>query len=162
MLLVTRHILSQWSMENEGRKCFTLHQIRWMMLTSGIVPIPCAAATEGVVQLPVDLKLPSKLSGAWACRAAWRKVLEHVALSHGNHVVQRKCPPLIGINLLPAASLLSPATAAVSPPMSMEATSPSPPFGKLSPPPACRSPRVEVQVVPVIQGWFLAVPVVHL
>ena len=35
--------------------------------------------------------------------------------------------------------------------MSMEATSPSPPLGKLSPPPACRLPRVEAQVVPVIQ-----------
>jgi len=124
-------------------------------MTSGIVPIR-AAATEGVVQLPADLKLLSKLLGAWACRAAQaqRKVLEHVALGHGNHVVQHKSPPLIGVNLLPA-------TAAVSPPMSMEATSPSPPFGKLLPPPARRSPRVEVQVVPVIQG-FLAVPVVHM
>ena len=67
------------------------------------------------------------------------------------HVVQRKSPPLVGFTSLPAASLLSPATAAASPPMSMEATSPSPPFGKLSPPLARRSPRVEAQVVPVIQ-----------
>ena len=121
------------------------------MPTSGVVPIPCAAATEGVVQLPVNLKRPSKLSGAWACRAARRKVLEHVALGHGNRVVQRKSPPLVCFTSLPAALLLSPATAAASPPMSMEATSPSPPFGKLSPPPACRSPRVKAQVVPVIQ-----------
>jgi hypothetical protein len=54
-------------MENEQRVCFILHQIRWMMLTSGIVPIPCAAATEGVVQLPADLNHLSKLSGALAC-----------------------------------------------------------------------------------------------
>ncbi len=52
--------------------------------TSGIVPIPCPAAAEGVVQLPADSKRPSKLLGAWACRAARRKVLEHVALGHGN------------------------------------------------------------------------------
>jgi hypothetical protein len=122
-----------------------------MMPTSGIVPFPCAAATEGVVQLPADSKRPSKLSGAWARRAARRKVLEHVALGHGNCVVHRKSPPLDGFNSLPVASLLSPATAAASPPMSMEATPPSPPLGKLSPPPARRSPRVEAQVVPVIQ-----------
>ena len=93
--------------------------------------------------MPANSKRPSKLSGAWARRAARRKVLEHV--------VQRKSPPLVGFTSLPAASLLSPATAAASPPMSMEATSLSPPFGKLSPPPARRSPRVEAQVVPVIQ-----------
>ena len=116
---------------------------------SGIVPIPCADAAEGVVQLPANLKRPSKLSGACACRAARRKVLEHVALGH--RVVQRKSPPLVGLTSLPVASLLSPATAAPSTPMPMEATSPSPPFGKLSPPLARRSPRVEAQVVPVIQ-----------
>ena len=77
--------------------------------------------------------------------------MEHVALGHGNHVVQRKSPLLVGFNLLPVASLLLSATAAASPPMSMEATSPSPPLGRLSPPPACRSPRVKAQVVPVIQ-----------
>ena len=49
------------------RVCFILHRIRWMMPTSGIVPIPCAAATEGVVQLPGDSKHLSKLSGALAC-----------------------------------------------------------------------------------------------
>ena len=112
---------------------------RWMMPTSGIVPIPCAAAAEAVVQLPVNSKRPSKLSGAWASRAARRKVLEHVALGH--RVVQRKSPPLVGLTSLPVASLLLPATEAASTPMSMEATSPSPPFGKLSPPPARRSPR---------------------
>ena len=75
--------------------------------------------------------------------------MEHVALGH--RVVQRKSPPLVGLTSLPVASLLSPATAAASTPMSMEATSPSQPFGKLSPPPDRRSPRVEAQVVPVIQ-----------
>jgi hypothetical protein len=121
-----------------------------MMPTSGIVPIPCADAAEGMVQLPADSKRPSKLSGACACRAARRKVLEHVALGH--RVVQRKSPPLVGFTSLPVASLVSPATAAASTPMSMEATSPSPPFGKLSaPPPARRSPCVEAQVLPVIQ-----------
>jgi len=121
------------------------------MPTSGIVPIQCAAATERVVQLPADSKRPSKLSGAMACRAVRRKVLEHVALGHGNRVVPCKSPPLVGFNSLPVASLLSPATVATSPPMSMEATSPSPPLGKLSTPLARRSPRVEAQVVPVIQ-----------
>ncbi len=101
------------------------------------------------MQLPANSKRPSKLSGAWARRAARRKVLEHVALGH--RVVQRKSPPLVGFTLLPVASLLSPATAAASSPMSMEVTFPSPPFGKLSTPLACRSPRVEAQVVPVIQ-----------
>ena len=103
------------------------------MPTSGSLPIPCAAATEGVVQLPANLKRLSKLSGAWARGAARRKVLEHVGLGH--RVFQRKSPPLAGFTSLLAASLLSPATAAASPPMSMENTSPSPPFGKLSPPP---------------------------
>ena len=117
------------------------------MPTSGIVPISCAAVAEGVVQLPTNSKHPSKLSGAWARQAAQRKVLEHVALGH--HVVQRKSPPLVGFASLPVASLLLPATAAASTPVSMEATSPSPPFGKLSPPPARRSPHVEAQVVPV-------------
>ncbi len=97
-------------------------------------------------------KRPSKLSGAWARQAAWRKVLEHVALGH--RVVQHKSPPLVSFTLLPAAPLLLPVTAAASPPMSMEAMSLSPaPFGKLSPPPAFRSPRVEAQVVPVIQDY---------
>ena len=126
------------------------HFVCWMMLTSGIIPNPCAAAAEAVVQFPANSKLPSKLSGAWACRAARRKFLEHVALGH-RVPVQRKSPPLVSFTSLPVASLLSPATAAASTPMSMEATSPSPPFGKLSPPPAHRSPRVEAQVVPVIQ-----------
>jgi hypothetical protein len=80
------------------------------MPTSGIVPIPCADAAEGVVQLPANSKRPSKLSGACARRAARRKVLAHVALGH--RVVQRKSPPLVGFTSLPVASLLSPATAA--------------------------------------------------
>ena len=121
----------------------------WMMLTSGIIPIPCTAAADAVVQLPGNSKRPSKLSGAWARQAARKKVLEHVVLGH--RVVQHKSPPLVGFTSLPVASLLSPATAAASTLMSMEATSPSPPFGKLSPPPARRSPRVKAQVVPVIQ-----------
>ncbi len=122
------------------------------MPTSGIVPIPCAAAAEGVVQLPADLKRLSKLLGAWACQAAQRKVLEHVALGHGNRVVWRKSPPLVKFALLPVALLILPATAAAaSPPMSMEATSPSPLLGKLLPPPALRAHRVAAQVVPVIQ-----------
>jgi hypothetical protein len=121
------------------------------MPTSGIVPIPCADAAEGMVQLPANWKRPSKLSGALARRAARRKVLEHVALGHGSHVVQRKSPPLVGFTSLPVASLLSTASTAACSPMSKEeVTSPSPPFGK-STPPACRSPRVEVQVVPVIK-----------
>ncbi len=70
--------------------------IRWMMPTSGIVPIPCTYAAEGMVQLPVNSKRPSKLSGALARRAARRRVLEHVALGHGSRVVQRKSPPLVG------------------------------------------------------------------
>jgi hypothetical protein len=37
-----------WRMRDE---CY---QSCWMMPTSGIVTIPCAAATEGVVQLPAD------------------------------------------------------------------------------------------------------------
>ncbi len=117
-----------------------------MMLTSGIGPIPCTDAAEGMVQLPVNLKRPSKLSGALARRAAWRRVLEHVALGHGSRVVQRKSPPLVDLTLLPVASLLSTASTSASSPMAKdEVTSPSPPFGK-STPPARRSPRVEAQV----------------
>ena len=120
------------------------------MPTSGIIRIPCADAAEGVVQLPAKSKRPSKLSGACACRAARRKVLEHVALGH-RVPVQRKSPPLVGFTSLPVASLLSTASTAASSPMSKEEVmSPSPPFGK-STPPARRSPRVEAQVVPVIQ-----------
>ena len=122
-----------------------------MMPTSGIVPIPCTDAAEGMVQLHVNSKRPSKLSGALARRAARRRVLEHVALGHGSRVVQRKSPPLVGLTLLPVASLLSTASTSASSPMAKdEVTSPSPPFGK-STPPARRSPRVEAQVVPVIQ-----------
>jgi len=104
------------------------------------------------VKLPANSKRPSKLPDAWARQAAWRKVLEHVALGH-RVPAQRKSPPLVGFTSLPVASLLLPATAAASAPMSMEATSPSPPFRKLSPLPACRSPRVVAQVVPVIQDY---------
>ena len=124
-----------------------------MMPTSGIVPIPCSAAREGVVELPVDSKRLSKLSGARARQDARRKVLEHVALGHGNRVVvQRKSPPLVGFTSLPVASLLLPVTAA-SPPMPIGAPSPSPLLRKLSPPPAARrSPRVEVEVTVIKEG----------
>jgi hypothetical protein len=121
------------------------------MPTSGIVPIPCADAAEGMVQLPANLKRPSKLSGALACRAVRRKGLDHVALGHGSHVVQRKSPPLVGFTSLLVASLLLTVTTSTSSPMSKEEVmSLSPPFGK-STPPARRSPRVKVQVVPVIK-----------
>jgi len=91
----------------------------------------CSAAREGVVELPADSKRLSKLLGARARQVARRKVSEHVALGHGNHVVvQRKSPPLVGFTSLPVASLLSPVTA-TSPPMSIGAPSPSPLLGKL-------------------------------
>ena len=148
-MLLVRHVPSPWSMENEGVFLLILLLIHRMMPTSGIVPIPCADVAEGMVQLPVNSKHPSKLSGALARRAARRKVLEHVALGH--RVVQRKSPPLVGFTSLPVASLLSTTSTAASSPMSKEeVTLPSPPFGK-STPPARRSPRVEVQVVPVIK-----------
>ena len=113
-----------------------------MMPTSGIIPIPCSAAREGVVELPADSKRLSKLSGARARQDARRKVLEHVALGHGNHVVvQRKSPPLVGITLLPVVSLLSPVTAA-SLPISIGALDPS-------------SPGVEVEVAVVKERSWL-------
>ena len=43
---------------------------RWMMPMSGIVPILCAVAADGEVQLPEDSKHLSKLIGARACQAA--------------------------------------------------------------------------------------------
>ena len=105
------------------------------MPTSGIVPIPCADAAEGMVQLPANSKRPSKLSGALARRAARRKVLEHVALGHGSRVVQRKSPPLLAFTSLPVASLPSTATTAASSPMSKEeVTSTSQPFVESTPP----------------------------
>jgi len=139
-MLLVRHVPSQWSMENEGG-----------VWTHFAYILQDDANEWRVVQLPADLKRPSKLLGTMACRAAQRKVLEHVALGHGNRVVQCKSPPLFGFNLLPVASLLSSAAAAASSPMSMEATSLSPPLGKLSPPPAHRLPCVEAQAVPTIQ-----------
>ena len=113
------------------------------MPTSGIVPIPCSAAREGVVELPADSKRLSKLSGARARQVARRKVLEHVALGHGNRVVvQRKSPPLVGITLLPVASLLSTASTAASLPISIGALDPS-------------SPGVEVEVAAVKERSWL-------
>jgi hypothetical protein len=114
-----------------------------MMPTSGVVPIPCFAAREGVVELPADLKCLSKLLGARARQDARRKVLEHVALGHGNRVVvQRKSPPLVGITLLPVASLLSAASTAASLPISIGALDPS-------------SPGVEVEVAVVKERSWL-------
>ena len=104
-MLLVRHVPSQWSMENEGGVFeLILLLICRMMPTNGIVPIPCATATERVVQLPADTSTrPSKFSGALARRAVWRKVLAHVALGHENRVDQRKSPPLVGFNSLPVA-----------------------------------------------------------
>ncbi len=127
------------------------------MPTSGIVPVPSSAAREGVVELPADSKHLSKLSGARARQVSLRKVLEHVALDHGNRVVvvQRKSPPLVGSTLLPVASLLLPMTA-TSPPMSIGALDPSSLLGKLSPPPAaCRTPRVKVEVIVIKEHSWL-------
>ncbi len=110
-----------------------------MMPTSGIVPIPCSAAREGVVEFPADSKRLSKLSGAQARQVARRKVLEHVALGHGNRVVvQRKSPPLVGFTSLPVASLVT----AASPPISIGALDPS-------------SPGVEVEVAVVKERSWL-------
>ena len=125
-----------------------------MMPTSGIVPVPCSAAREGVVELPADSKRHSKLSGARARQVARRKVLEHVARGHGNCVVvQRKSPPLVGFTV---ASLLSPVSAA-SPPISIGALNHSSQLGKLSPPPpaARRSSGVRVEVAVVEERSWL-------
>jgi hypothetical protein len=65
------------------------------MPTNGIVPIPCTAAADGVVHLPVALKPHSKLSGAWACQVARSKVLERVTKRHENHAVLCKSTPLV-------------------------------------------------------------------
>jgi hypothetical protein len=91
----------------------------------------------------VDSKHLSKLSGARARQDARRKVLEHVALGHGNRVlVQRKSPPLVGITLLPVGSLLSMASTAASSPISIGALDPS-------------SPGVEVEVAVVKERSWL-------
>ena len=121
-----------------------------MMPMSGIVPIPCAAAADGEVQLPKDSKCLSRLVGARACQAACRKVLEHVALGHGTCVVQRKSPPLVEFSSLTVVSLISPASAAAdSPPMSDKKMPSPPPLAELSPAPSHRSPWVVSPVVPV-------------
>jgi hypothetical protein len=71
------------------------------MPTSGFIPVPSSAARGGVVELPADSKRLSKLSGARARQVSRRKVLEHVALGHGNRVVvQHKSPPLVGLHLV--------------------------------------------------------------
>jgi hypothetical protein len=119
----------------------------------------CAAATDGVVHLPAALKPHSKLSGAWTCRVARSKVLEHVAKRHENHAVPRKSTPLVEFSSSPVLMFISPQEVkATSPFMSKEAKSPSlPPAAKwkLAPPPACRLPRVVAPVVPAIgdRSW---------
>jgi hypothetical protein len=121
------------------------------MPTNGIVPIPSAAAADGVVHLPAALKPHSKLSGAWACRFAWSKVLEHVVRRHENHAAPHKSTPLVEFSSLPVLMfILLQKVKATSPPMSKEEKSPSPPpaaKSKLAPPPARRSPRVAAPVV---------------
>ncbi len=126
----------------------------WKMPMNGIVPIPCAAAVDGVVNLPVALKPHSKLSGAWACQVVWSKVLEHVPKRHENHAVLRKSTPLVEFSSsLVLMFILPQEVKASSPPMPKEAKSPSlPPAAKskLAPPPACRLPLVAAPVVPAI------------
>jgi hypothetical protein len=104
--------------------------------------------------LPVALKPHSKLSGAWTCRVARSKVLEHVAKRHENHAVLCKSTPLVEFSSLPVLMFILPQEVkAISPPMSKEAKSPSPPpaaKSKLAPPPARRSPHVAAPVVPAI------------
>ena len=50
-MLLVNHIPSPWSMENEGVFVLILLLIRRMMPMSGIVPISCADAAEGVVHI---------------------------------------------------------------------------------------------------------------
>ena len=72
-------------METQQGRRFAIFQR--VMPTTGIVPISCSAAREGVVELPADSKRISKLSVARARQVARRKqVLEHVALGHGSVV----------------------------------------------------------------------------
>ena len=67
--------------------CISEHATRCDFGTTGIVPISCSAAREGVVELPADSKRISKLSVARARQVARRKqVLELVALGHGSVV----------------------------------------------------------------------------
>ncbi len=123
-----------------------------MMPMSGIIPIPCATVEDVEVQLPEDLKHLSRLVGARARQAAWRKVLKHVALGHGTRVVHHKSPPLVGFSSSAVALLISPATASAnSPPMSDKKKPSPPPLVKLSPAPSRRSPRLVTPVVPVIR-----------
>jgi hypothetical protein len=95
------------------RRSFGYAHIRTFICRRKILQFPVRLIRG---RYPADSKRPSKLLGAWARRAAWRIVLENVALGHGNRVVQRKSPPLVGFTSLPVASLLLPATAAASPP----------------------------------------------
>ncbi len=86
------------------------------MTTSGNVPVPCTAATDAVVQLPAGSKPLSKLLGAYACQAARRRVLEHIALIHGARVVvPRKSPSsLVDFSSLPVTVIITPATTAAA------------------------------------------------
>ena len=93
--------------------------------------------------MPADSKRLSELLGAQARQVARRKVLDHVALGHANRVVvQRKSPPLVGIPLLPVASLLSTASTATSLPISICTLDPS-------------SPGVKVEVAAVKEHSWL-------
>jgi hypothetical protein len=79
------HPLYSGPMETRQGRRFAIFQR--VMPTTGIVPISCSAAREGVVELPADSKRISKLSVARARQVARRKqVLEHVALGHGSVV----------------------------------------------------------------------------
>jgi hypothetical protein len=88
------------------------------MPANGIVPIPCAAAADGVVHLPAALKPHSKLSWSWACQVARSKILEHVAKRHENHAVPRKSTPLVEFfSLLVLMFILPQEVKATSPPV---------------------------------------------
>ena len=137
------------------------------MPTSGVVPIPCSAVADGEVVLPADLKPLTKVLGASARQAARRKVLEHVALSHGKVAVPCKLPPLVAFPSSPVATLLSsPATAASAgsprrsprvvsvnyPPVSGNKEPFSPPTQSVLPAPSRRSPMsVSAATVQVIR-----------
>ncbi len=67
------------------------------MPTSHIVPVQCSAVAEPVLDMPVPGRPVSKLSGAWACQEARRRVLDHVAKRQSREPtpsgVLQKTPP---------------------------------------------------------------------
>ena len=123
------------------------------MPKSQIVPVPRTALADPVICVPASGKPVSKLSGSMARQEARRIVLDHVAkrqcrepsspsvLRKSRQITLRKPAP--SSSLFP--SFASPVAA--SPPT-------CPPLGtqKVTSPPACRSPRVAVTVVPVMTG----------